>query len=284
VQLLDLWLTARLSGDSATWFDSSVTRLRSDATDRDLFLMTSAVTRRLGSAPLALTTDELRAAAASRPGWDPGKWTIDQAARIYLLLVATPDGAEFVRRLDRLCAAADVGELVAWYRGLPLYPDAPRHAMRAAEGVRSNMRSVFEAVAHRNPYPSEQFAEGAWNQMVLKALFVGARLDLVVGLDARRNPALARMLCDYAHERWAASRAISPELWRCVGPFASGVGLDDFRRLLSRGTLPERQAAVLALLESSDPAAEALLREEPALADAARANEFHWGTLAAGTA
>lgn len=281
---LATWLAARIPAEAAAWLTAGATRLRASASDRELFLMTSLVGRKLGHAPLGLGAAELATAASIRAGWDPSDWTIDQAARIYLLLVATPDADEFVRRLDRLCAAADVGELVAWYRGLPLYPDPPRHVMRAAEGVRSNMRTVFEAVAHRNPYPSEQFEEGAWNQMVLKALFVGARLDLVVGLDARRNPPLARMLCDYAHERWAASRAISPELWRCVGPFAQGTGLDDFRRLLSRGTLPERQAAVLALLESPDPAATGLLRSEPGLTAAARANEFHWGTLAAGTA
>ena len=277
------WLAARLPAGAAAWLASGAARLRDGAPDRELFLMTSLVGRKLGNAPLGLAAAEIEAAAAIRTGWDPSDWTMDQAARIYLLLVSTPDGTELARRLDRLCAAADVGELVAWYRGLPLYPDPPRHAMRAAEGVRSNMRTVFEAVAHRNPYPSEQFAEGAWNQMVLKALFVGTRLDLVVGLDARRNPALARMLCDYAHERWAASRAVSPELWRCVGPFASGTGLDDFRRLLSRGTLAERRAGVLALLESPDPAAGGLLKDEASLVAAARANEFHWGTLAAGT-
>ena len=278
------WLAARLPADSAAWLASGAARLRAGAPDRELFLMTSLVGRKLGPVPLGLGAAELATANSIRSGWDPSEWTMDQAARIHLLLVATPDAAEFTRRLDRLCAAADVGELVAYYRGLPLYPDPPRYVMRAAEGVRSNMRTVFEAVAHRNPYPSEQFAGGAWNQMVLKALFVGARLDLVVGLDARRNPALARMLCDYAHERWAASRAVSPELWRCVGPFAGGAGLDDFRRLLSRGTLPERQAAVLALLESPDPAAKALLQDEATLTAAARAREFHWGALAAGAA
>jgi hypothetical protein len=281
---LAAWLHARLPADAAEWLASGAARLRAGAPDREIFLMTSLVGRKLGHGPLGLDAAELATATAVRAGWDPSEWTVDQAARIYLLLVATPDGGEIARRLDRLCAAADVGELVAWYRGLPLYPDPERHVMRAAEGVRSNMRSVFEAVAHRNPYPSEQFAEGAWNQMVLKALFVGARLDPVVGLDARRNPALARMLCDYAHERWAASRAISPELWRCVGPFAVGAGLDDFRRLLSRGTLPERQAAMLALLESPDPAAGLLLKDEAAIVAAARAGEFDWGTVAAGTA
>ncbi|NJD31204.1 MAG: hypothetical protein FIB04_04895 [Gammaproteobacteria bacterium] len=280
VQLLGQWLASRLSGESAAWFDAGVARLRSGATDRDLFLLTSAVTRRLGMAPLGLQAADLEAAAASRAGWDPSDWTVDQAARVYLLLVSTPDGAETSRRLDRLCGAADIGELVAFHRGLPLYPDQPRHALRAAEGVRSNMRVVFEAVAHRNPYPSEQFAEQAWNQMVLKALFVGTRLDLVVGLDRRRNANLARMLCDYAHERWAASRPVSPELWRCVGPFAVGNVLDDFRRLLAGGDERERQAAALALLESPDAAGRRLIDGEPELAAAARDGRFTWDTLA----
>jgi hypothetical protein len=284
VDLLGRWLATRLPADAATWLESGAARLRAGAPDRDLFLMTSLVTRRLGSAPLAPDEAELAAASASRPGWDPSEWTLDQAARAYLLLVSSPDGAELSRRLDRLCSAADIGELVAFYRGLPLYPDPPRHALRAAEGVRSNMRTVFEAVAHRNPYAAEQFAESAWNQMVLKALFVGSRLDLVVGLDRRRNEALARMLCDYAHERWAASRVVSPELWRCVGPFATGSVLDDFRRLLSRGTSAERQAAVLALLESPDAAAGKLLATESELVAAARGGMIRWETLAAGAA
>jgi hypothetical protein len=173
---------------------------------------------------------------------------------------------------------------VALYRGLPLYPGAPLHVLRAAEGVRSNMRVVFEAVAHRNPYPAEQFGEPAWNQMVLKALFVGSRLHPIVGLDARRNALLARMLCDYAHERWAASRPVSPELWRCVGPFASGALLDDFRRLLERGTAVEQQAAALALLDASDPAAIRLLESRPALALDARSGDLDWEKLAAAAA
>jgi hypothetical protein len=257
--LLGQWLGARLPESAAAWLASGIGRCRTGIADRDLFLLLSLVSRHVGKAPLALTDAELRAGAASRPGWNPREWTLDQAVRVYLLCVSTPDGAVMSERLDRLCAAGDIGELVAYYRGLPLYPDQPRYALRAAEGIRSNMRAVFEAVALRNPYPAEQLNEPAWNQLVLKALFVGIPLHPIVGLDARRNPTLARMLCDYAHERWAASRPVSPELWRCVGPFAAGPVLDDFARLFERGTADEQKAAALALREATDPGAARLL-------------------------
>ena len=167
LELLGQWLAARLPESAVAWLSSGVDRGGTGIADRDLYLLMSLVSRHVGKAPLALTDAELDAAAASRPGWNPATWTLEQSARVYLLLASTPDGADCSRRLDRLCSAADIGELVAFYRGLPLYPDQPRYALRAAEGVRSNMRVVFEAVAHCNPYPAEQLNEAAWNQLVL---------------------------------------------------------------------------------------------------------------------
>jgi hypothetical protein len=124
---------------------------------------------------------------------------------------------------------------------------------------------VFEAVAHRNPYPAERFGEDAWNQMVLKALFIGAALAPVQGLERRANPALARMLRDYARERRAAGRPVSPELWRCVGPFAEEAEALDDLALALRGPDPaEREAAALALAACPAPRARALLAAGPA--------------------
>lgn len=274
--LLQQWLDRRLDAAGAAWLRESVSALAGGGTDRDLFRAVSLVSRKLGKAPLALSDAELASASKARPGWDPQPWTVDQAGRIRLLLAAATDGDSFVRRLDQLCATADVDELVAFYRGLPLYPDAPRHLLRAAEGVRTNMKVVFEAVAHRNPYPAEQMPEDAWNQMVLKALFVGSTLDPIVGLDGRANPKLARMLDDYAHERWSAGRPVSPELWRCVGPFASGPLLADLERVLTTATPPERAAAVLALRRSPDPEAGRLLDRHAALRDAVAARGVDW--------
>jgi hypothetical protein len=254
--LLQSWLRRQLDAAASSWLDQA---LACAADERALLKHIGLVSRRLGKSALALDAADLAAAAHARPGWNPQAWSVDQAARVLLLLASGAEG--FNRRLDLLCATADLDELVAFYRGLPLYPDAASHRARAAEGVRSNMRAVFEAVAHANPYASEHLDEGSWNQMVLKALFVGSLLAPIVGLDERANPRLARMLTDYARERWAAQRAISPELWRCVGPFASGPMLEDLRRVLREGTQPEREAARAALTRCPDPAAAALLQD-----------------------
>lgn len=274
---LHQWLEQRLDANGVLWLREAAFSVAGGSTDRELFRCVSLVSRKLGKAPLAPNGESLAAAAAAlRPGWDPSPWSIDQAARIRLLLAAATDSDRFVRRLDQLCATADVDELVAFYRGLPLYPDPPRHRLRAAEGLRSNMKVVFEAVAHHNPYPAEQLPQEAWNQMVLKALFVGSALDPIVGLDRRANAALARMLGDYAHERWAARRPVNPELWRCVGPFAAGSLLDDLQRLLDDGTPAEQAAAVLALRRAGDAQAQRLLGRHAGLSDRVAAQAIDW--------
>jgi hypothetical protein len=141
------------------------------------------------------------------------------------------------------------------------------------------MRAVFEAVAHRNPYPKQQFSENRWNHMVLKALFVGSTLHPIQGLDQRANPPLARMLSDYAHERWAAGRPVSPELWRCVGPHADDESLADLQRVLATGDAIERQAAALALSTNTAARARELLAAAPDLAAAIAGRKLSWQSL-----
>ena len=275
-ELLDRWLARQLPAEATAWLEKSAAQLRSSGTDSDLYMAVSLVTRKVGKADLRLSDADLRDASAARTGWDPHGWSADQAARVRLVLALENDAARLARCLDQLCITADVSELAAFYRGLPVYPEPARYLARATEGLRTNMKSVFESIAHRNPYPSEQFPEAAWNQMVLKALFVGSALWPIVGLDPRANPALARMLSDYAHERWAASRPVSPELWRCVGPHATGAALQDLEKVLKQGTDPERKAAALALRASPDASAAALLQRDPRLARLAGEGKLTW--------
>ena len=41
---------------------------------------------------------------------------------------------------------------------------------------------MFQAIACHNPYPSDYFDEAAWNQMVVKCVFVGAPIGAIIGL------------------------------------------------------------------------------------------------------
>jgi hypothetical protein len=280
-QLLQSWLRRQLPADAAEWLEAQAAALAGTQTDGPLFMAVSLVHRRIGKADLALSAGDRSSAEAARPGWHPAGWSLDQAARVYLLLAAGGSPAQFADRLERLFASADVGELIAFYRGLPLYPEQPRYIGRAAEGLRTNMKAVFEAVAHNNPFPAEQFDEHRWNQMVVKALFIGSTLYPIAGLERRWNPDLTRMLCDYAHERWAAGRKVSYELWRGVGRHADQSAIDDLARVLDDGAPIDRQAAALALGESPRREAASILGRDPSLAAAVRGGQISWDGLAA---
>jgi hypothetical protein len=279
--LLRKWIGNRVSSENLAWFDNQIAQVKESGANKALYLALGYAPRRLGKRDLNLSDDEFAAAQSLRPGWDPRDWSIDQAARLAFILASFGSARTRLQtELEQLFRTADVGELIAFYRGLPLYPAPETHLARAREGARSAMQPVFEAVAHRNPYPREQFDENAWNHMVLKALFIGSRLDPIQGLDARANLALMRMLCDYAHERWAAGRPVTPELWRCVGPFADRAALADLDRVLTIGNSVERQAAALALSASPNPGAVDLLQTKaPDLAKTAAAGKPGWAAL-----
>ncbi len=278
LDLLQLWLTRQLAEPARRWFEQQMAALSPDAGDRELYLALGLVPRKLGKDDLALLPADVEQAGAARPGWDPSGLSVDQAARIAILLKAGGEGERFRDRFVQLCRTADIAEQVAFYRGLPLYPNPELLTHQAGEAARTNMRSVFEALAHNNPYPFEQFDENRWNHMVLKALFIGSRLHPIQGLGQRANAELAIILRDYAHERWAAGRNVTPELWRCV--VASGDGLDDLKRALNGEDQIERQGAALALASSADSEAQALLATAPDLANAIDQGKLNWDSLA----
>lgn len=256
-QLLRGWLRRQLDPAQDAWLDAQLAALGKDASDPALAIALGMAQRRLGKGDLQVGPADRVAAEEALSGWDPRGWSVVDAARI-LMLSGMPAGG-FAERFRRLCGTSDVAELAGLYRGLPLYPEPERLEPQVGEGLRSNMRPVFEAIAHRNPYPREHFDDHRWNHMVLKALFIGSALAPIQGLDERANPELARILCDFAHERWAAGRPVPAELWRCVGPFAEGPALDDLAKALKSNDEQERHAAAAALAASPDPRARQVL-------------------------
>ena len=295
--LLYRWVSQQVNTEALNWLDKKRQQIGQGAAPFLFFTAFSAVPRYTGKHDIQPTVEELESASNACNNWYPANWTIDQAARTLLVLsLPVNDADKYLRILNQVFASGDVRELVALYQALPLLPSPERFCSllaaalrdRAAEGIRSNMTAVFNAVALNNPYPAEYLDNLAWNQMVLKALFVGSPLHLIQGIDERANPELARMLVDYAHERWAAGRDVSPELWRCVGKFANSEMLADLERVLTESQnlsysngkgqrkLLERTAAALACADCPLPQAQDILTRYPELQNDIQAGRLTW--------
>ena len=279
-ELLETWISARADAAAMDWFQDRLAKSSASNTDRDLAVTFGMIPRKFGRADLNLSDAELAAADAARPGWNPKDWTVDQAARVLLLLKIGGEGDAFAKRLADLAQFAEIGEAIALYRGLPLYPNPELLVPIAREGCRTNMLGVFEAVAHNNPFPKEMFDEAAWNQMVVKAIFVGSFLAPVQGIDERANRELAIVFTDTSKERRAAGRTISFEVWRCIGPCADDDMVAEMTRELTGRDPLGRQGAALGLASAPVASGPAALRERaPDLAAGIDSGDLSWASL-----
>ncbi len=170
--------------------------------------------RRVGRAPLEpapAAQARLRAAGVT---WPVASWGADGLLRTALLLraaTAAPPG-ELEALVTDCFAHGDLRERQAVLRALPLLPDPARFVPLAVEACRTSIEPVFEAIACENPYPARHFPEPSFNQMVLKAVFVGVPVGRILGLADRLTPELRRMARDYASERRAAGRSVPADL------------------------------------------------------------------------
>ncbi|PCE29542.1 hypothetical protein BZL54_25490 [Burkholderia ubonensis subsp. mesacidophila] len=224
--------------------------------------------------------DELRALKADLPRCNPEHWSLLETLRIVLLLSFPQlDEDGFPAVFEQCFRFADHGESCALYRALPLLPRGERFVSRAREGCRTNMRTVFEAVACDSSYPADYFDDLSWCQLVLKAVFIDAPLARIESFDARLSPELARMALDLADERRSAGRDVPPQLWLCLGPYAGGRGLDALRTELRSGSEQGKRGALLAFaragaLTREDPSIDSAWREHAAFIEQARKHGF----------
>lgn len=245
VRYLQTCLQTRVSSTALDWLLQQCSKVKEGCSLLVLYTAFSTAPKRLGKAALLPSNAEIEEAQAVRPHWQPGQWTVDQAARCMLLLSFDPSDADRYRLMvEKLFSTAAARELVALYTALPLLPHQECYRMRAAEGVRSNMLDVFHAVALNNPYPCEQFDEAAWNQMVLKVAFTGSPMHAIVGLKKRTNAALARMLLDLAHERHSAGRSFPEEVWPVIASCADAAMQAEIQRLAKQAKRESQHTAI----------------------------------------
>lgn len=208
-------------------------------------------------------------------------YTLDRLARIWWLLQFPPeDRSRYVAAIEDLFSAADMNEQITLYGALPLLAYGEAWKLRTAEGVRSNIGGVLEAIMVHNSYPAQYLDEPAWNQLVMKAIFTDKPVHLITGLDERANPVLVQILRDYAHERWAAGRKINPMLWRLIAPFIDEDIMPDINRIWASDQLIDKEAAALACAHTGFAPAKALLQQSSELAGAIADQSLTWDILA----
>ena len=271
--LFEVILKNNLTQDVWNWLSASVND--SSATAATF----TRIPRKTGKLLVKLSGEEsqsLRELNSSMHGW-----TVDRLARVWLLMnLQEKDKAKYIQQIEPLFTGAEVNELVALYTALP-YLSFPEHwKAKCAEGIRSNIGDVLQAIMCNNAYPATWLEESAWNQMVLKAFFTEKPVHLITGLDERANRELANALSYYAHERWAASRTVNPQLWRCVGKFIDEQLFPDIQKIAASENSFERDAAALACNDSSYQPAKELLDQLPASKQSIIAGQLTWSTLA----
>lgn len=270
--LLDI-IKTNLTSEGLAWLEAWET---SDDQVNHIGKVFVMAPRKTGKAIVKLSDSQLAALNEADLAYI-AQWGIDRLCRVWLLsnLPAT-DEDKLYAAINQLFLSAEMNEAVALYSALPFLPFPEIWALRCAEGIRSNIGSVLEAIMENNPYPAQYLDEAAWNQLVLKAFFTEKNINLVVGLDERANLALALTLTDYAKERWAAGRKVNPQLWRLVGKFTNSEIFEVLKAGLQHYDQVEQRAIALAVAGSDYQPAKDYINTFPELKTVLTTGSLSW--------
>ncbi|UZD21402.1 EboA domain-containing protein [Algoriphagus halophytocola] len=258
-------LQAGNNSKGLNWLEKQTQKISSEPVPAKLFLAFSQASRFFKKEKLELSVKQLEQADQLCSGFEPNFWDELQTARAVLLLSYKAEKETWFKTVNQLFETADMYEHQALFAALPVLPFQEDLIPRAIDGLRTNISLVFDAIALNNPFPAKYFPEANWNQMILKAIFMQRPLYKVQGLEERRNPDLAAIARDFAHERWAAGRDVMPEIWRLVAPFVDEMFMSDLQKALESQDELQMKAVLLALRESAYGPAEKQLEQFPEL-------------------
>jgi hypothetical protein len=266
--------------DTYLWLEEKTGLVKSENNAAQLNLSFAAISRKTGRKLININADQKKQINSILPGFSINDWPLYRLCRIWILLhVNACEKDNYCNKIESLFKNAEMNELVDLYTALPVFAYSAIWEKRCAEGVRSNIGIVSEAIMYANPYPSKFLDEAAWNQLVLKAFFTDKDVNRIIGLDDRANPQLASTLIDYAHERWAAKRPVNIQLWRLVGKFIDETNFSVIQNIFATGDINSRKAAALACSQSEYEPAKNLLDTAPELKNEMIENKLNWINL-----
>ena len=267
-------LEDNVSEENKAWLLSKIKSIVETESTKDLYLTYSLVPTKINTtAKLSLPEDS--DSLGDYLGIQQAN--LQQIARIYLLFKVLEAKEEFFKsKVANIIEVADKSELETFLKFLVLLPNPENYKAQAVEALRTNISTVFDAIALNNPYPALYFNEQQWNQMYLKAAFMQQDLTVIEQVDKRANKELARIISDYAHERWAASREIDPHFWRPVSNYMDQGLLQDMKKLLASDNMAEKKAAALCCYNSNLSEAKDLLQQFPELEKGIQEGSITW--------
>lgn len=177
----------------------------------------SLIARKVKKDPLQVDEQTAKDIEDVIPNLSVSHWSVRRLVRVWLVMQVNPTNQkQYTEQIQSLFNNADMNELATLYAALPILAYAEHWRSQCAEGIRSNIGDVLDAVIMDNPYPADYLDEDAWNQLVLKAFFTEKEISRIIGLKERVNEKLVKALRDYADERRSADREINPQLWEIV--------------------------------------------------------------------
>lgn len=244
-------LESLLNDKRRQWLLSSLHRIKaSQDVVNDLLTLSAAARRTLGQERLNPETEAITIDSETR--LPINHWHIFDAGRALLIMqavLAVPEKHESIVR--SYFEQGDESEISALVRMAVLLDDAEKYKFYMREVGRTNSKSLYAALAQYNPYPARFYDDHEFNQLVLKALFIGIGIAPIVGLRKRANPELSKMCEDYIDERIAAGRTIPPDIWLALEPYASENGVNLIRKHLRSETPEHRYFSVKALQQQN---------------------------------
>lgn len=263
--------------ESLAWLKGEIVKMAESKSSKDLFMTYSLLNVKFNSLtpiPFEKIVDE------SFIYFKAHKANLLHVARIFLLSEILGQDEEFyTSKVANIIQVADTGELETFLKYLVLLPNPEAYKQTAVEALRTNIAIIFDAISLNNPYPAKYFNDQQWNQMYLKAAFMERDLSKIESVDERANEDLSRIISDYAHERWAASRKIDPMFWRPVSKFLNEGRLKDMDRLLSSENTIENKAGALCCYNSNNDKAMALLNNYPELKHKVADGQINWNSI-----
>lgn len=273
-KLLEDLVKKNIDQDAQDWLHEKILKIVGEKSAREIYLTYSLLARKVEDRKLNdFGSSELELYLKLQEA------TVLEICRLYLLteiLIADPDF--FAPKVKKIIAVTDSSELETFLKYLILLPHPEDYKTVAVDALRTNIATVFDAISLHNPYPAEYFDDKQWNQMYLKAAFMQRPLDKIANIDKRTNKDLARIISDYAHERWAAGRDIDPYFWRPVAQFMDERLLGDMQHLLESKDPTKNKVAALCCASSDFAQAKKLLEEHPKLHELIKNNQLSWDT------